>query len=82
MQREVWWAGSTKKHTVSFCRLNHEDGETIFFRNNGIQPPHCTVSQAKRPQYKTSGPWITQTYKTPDKNLKNMETVISSHSIN
>jgi hypothetical protein len=58
MQRVVWWAGSTnlsKEHTFSFCRLNPEDGGITFFRNDGIQLPHCTESQVKRPQHKLRG---------------------------
>ena len=58
LQRVVWWAGSTdvsKEHTVFFCRLNPEDGGTILFRNDGIQQPRCTVSQAKDHSIKLRG---------------------------
>jgi len=85
MQRVAWWAGSTdlsKEHIFSFCGLNPEDRGIIFFQDDGIQLPHCTVSQVKRPQHKTSGPWKAQTYETPEKNLKNVENVTSSHRIN
>ena len=78
MRHVVWWADSidlSKEHAFSFCRLNPEDGGTIFFRNDGIQPPQCTESQVKRTQHKTSRPLKAQTYNTRQKNLKNMENV-------
>jgi len=58
MRRVVWWAVSTdlsKEHTFSFCRLNPEDGGTIFFQNDGIKPPQCKESQVKRTQLKFRG---------------------------
>jgi len=72
MRHVVWWVGSdlSKEHSFSFCRLNPEDGGTIFFRNDCIQPPQCTESQVKRTQHKTSGPWKAQTYNTPEKKSK------------